>query len=298
MAFDSRLSQVVLFGGDAVDNPSGNQLTDTWVLQGRRWLQRHPAIHPPPMLEELMAFDAGTQTCILVGLPSSGFVTGSAAGEQTAQTWSWEGANWTRVSDLPLTSLENLQGIAFDPTAGHALLLTSPNAGPRAMHTWTWDGQAWTLRHTDPFHNRASRPSLATIIRAAPSGRGLGVLAVFATASGSETWFWDGARWSLQAAGPTPPYTPLLGATTAGDSTVGTVVLIGLQNAGSTSTWVWDGRAWNEGARAPNVDSFYGATSALSDTASGHPIVIGDQPNRLDVIWTWDGQSWISGPGV
>lgn len=84
----------------------------------------------------------------------------------------------------------------------------------------------------------------------------------------------------------------------ADDPTIGTVVLIGLQDAGSSSTWIWDGRVWNEGARAPNVDSFYGATSVLTDTSSGHPIVIGDQPNQLDVIWTWDGQSWITDGGA
>jgi hypothetical protein len=76
------------------------------------------------------------------------------------------------------------------------------------------------------------------------------------------------------------------------------VVLIGLQDAGSTSTWVWDGSGWNEGARAPNVDSVYGATSMLSDAPTGQPIVIGDRPNQLDMIWTWDGQNWVTDRGV
>ena len=297
MAFDARRDEVVLFGGDAADSSSAPPLTDTWVLKGRLWTQRHPQNHPPPMSDELMVFDAGTQTCILAGLPSSGFVQGSVLGEPILQTWGWDGSGWARFSDLRFSSDENLQGIAFDPTTGHALLLTAPNAGPPAMHTWTWDGRAWTLRHTDPFRDGITRPSLATISRPAPAGRGPGVLAIFGKATGSQTWFWDGSTWSLQAEGDTPPFTPL-SATMAGDATDGTVVLVGLHDAGSSSTWTWDGRAWNEGARAPTIDSFYGATSVLTDTASGHPIVIGDQPNQLDVIWTWDGQSWTTGAGV
>jgi hypothetical protein len=297
MAFDSRRHEVVLFGGDAADNSSAPPLTDTWVLEGRRWSQRNPPSHPPAMSDELMVFDAATKTCILAGLPSSGFVQGSVLGEPILQTWSWDGASWARFSDLRFSGDENLQGIAVDPTTGHPLLLTAPNAGPPAMHTWTWDGHAWTLRHTDPFAGGVTRPSLATISRPAPAGRGPGVLAIFGTATGSQTWFWDGATWSEQAEGDTPPYTPL-SATMAGDPSVGTVVLVGLQDAGTASSWTWDGRAWNEGTQAPNVDSFYGATSALTDSSSGHPILIGDQPNQLDLIWTWDGQRWTTAGGV
>ncbi|HEX4754455.1 MAG TPA: hypothetical protein VH661_01720 [Candidatus Dormibacteraeota bacterium] len=297
MAFDSRRHEVVLFGGDAADNSSAPPLTDTWVLEGRRWSQRNPPSHPPAMSDELMVFDAPTKTCILAGLPSSGFVQGSVLGEPILQTWSWDGTTWARFSDLRFSGDENLQGIAVDPTTGHPLLLTAPNAGPPAMHTWTWDGHAWTLRHTDPFAGGVTRPSLATISRPAPAGRGPGVLAIFGTATGSQTWFWDGATWSEQAEGDTPPYTPL-SATMAGDPSVGTVVLVGLQDAGTASSWTWDGRAWNEGTQAPNVDSFYGATSALTDSSSGHPILIGDQPNQLDLIWTWDGQRWTTAGGV
>jgi hypothetical protein len=299
MAFDSRLDAVVLFGGSAVDQSGlAPALTDTWVLHGRRWAQRHPAIHPPAMAEELMVFDATAQACVLVGLPSSTFGPASGPEQETAETWGWDGTSWTRFSDLRFSSIENLQGAAADPTTGHPLLVTAPNAGPPMLHTWTWDGRTWTLqRHANPFPELATRPSLATIDRSPPNGRGPGVLMIFGTASGTETWFWVGPTWSKEAGGATPPYTPL-SATMAGDPTDGTVVLISLQDAGSSSTWVWDGSVWNEGTRAPNVDSFYGATFALTDASSAHAIVIGDQPNQLDKIWTWDGQSWVTDRAV
>jgi hypothetical protein len=213
--------------------------------------------------------------------------------------WRWAAASLMAASALAVV-LVTVRGGGAGPrdirTSGSAVPLGIDHLAPR-LHTWTWDGFAWTLRHTDPFGDGITRPSLATISRPAPAGRGPGVLAIFGTATGSQTWFWDGATWSQQAEGNTPPYTPL-SATMAGDGTAGTVVLIGLQDAGSSSTWTWDGSVWNEGARAPSVDSFYGATSVLTDTASGHPIVIGDQPNQLDMIWTWNGQSWVTDGGV
>ncbi len=117
---------------------------------------------------------------------------------------------------------------------------------------------------------------------------------IFGTASGTQTWLWVGVTWSKEAEGRTPPYDPL-NATMAGDPTNGTVVLTGLPGGGGDgSTWVWDGAVWNEPSKGPNVDTAYGATSALTDTLSGHVVVVGDKPNQLDEVWTWDGQAWVT----
>ncbi len=293
MAFDARLGEVVLVGGRGYSNGPQTLLTDTWVLGGRRWKQVHPPLQPPPMTDQLMTYDAATQRTLLVGVPDSG--------SPSAQTWVWDGASWARSSDVPFSGFETLQGIAEDPTTGHPLLVTSPDtvSAQPVLHTWTWDGNAWTLQlHAELFPQRATRPALATITRSTPAGRGPGVLMIFGTSSGTETWFWVGVTWSKQADGRTPPYDPLH-ATMAGDPTDGTVVLVGLPGGnGDNSTWVWDGGVWNEPARGPNVDTLYGATSALTDSVSGHVVVIGDQPNRLDMIWTWDGQAWVTNVGV
>ena len=292
MAFDSRLREVVLFGGREDGKAGAAPLTDTWVLGGGRWRQAHPRLRPPPMLDQLMAYDAASQASLLVGVPSPD--------SPTAQTWLWDGTSWARTSDVPLRDYETLQGIAGDPTTGHPLLVTLDTASVHAvLHTWTWDGKRWTLQlHAESFPDIASRPALATISRSTPAGRGPGVLMIFGTASGTETWFWVGVTWSREATGPTPPYDPV-NATMAGDPSDGTVVLVGLPGAnGDTSTWVWDGGVWNEPARGPNVDTLYGATSAVSDTGSGHVVVVGDQPNQFDKIWTWDGQAWVTNLGV
>jgi hypothetical protein len=292
MAFDARRGEVVLFGGRGDGTADVTPLTDTWVLGGGRWRQTRPRLHPPPMGDVLMAYDAATQRSLLVGVPSPD--------SPIAQTWLWDGASWARSSDVPSRPYETLQGIADDPTTGHPLLVTMGTASTQlVLHTWTWDGKAWTSQtHAESFPQMATRPALATISGSTPAGRGPGVLMIFGTAAGSETWFWVGATWSKQAEGHTPPYDPL-NATMAGDPTDGTVVLVGLPGSGGdTSTWVWDGAVWNEAARGPNVDTLYGATSALSDPNSGHVVVVGDQPNQLDKVWSWDGQAWVTDLGV
>jgi hypothetical protein len=292
MAFDARRGEVVLFGGRGDAAPGVTSLTDTWILGGGRWKQPHPRLQPPPMGDESMAYDAATERSVLVGVPDSG--------SPSAQTWLWDGATWARSSDVPFDGIEILQGIAADPTTGHPLLVTAVTApGQAVLHTWTWDGTVWSLQlRAEPFPQMMTRPALASITRSTPAGTGPGVLMIFGTSSGSETWFWDGVKWSKEAEGRTPPYDPLNG-TMAGDPTDGTVVLIGLPGGnGGSSTWVWDGGVWNEPARGPNVDSLYGATSALSDTRSGHVVVVGDQPNQLDLVWTWVGQAWVTNRGV
>ncbi len=225
----------------------------------------------------------------------------NSVGQATDETWLWDGTSWARAADLPVTGFETLQGMATDPATGHVLLVSAPDAVQPVpvLHTWTWDGDTWTLqRHAEPFTQRTTRPALATITRSTPAGGGPGVLMIFGTSAGSETWLWVGATWSKEAEGRTPPFDPLY-ATMAGDPTDGTVLLIGLPGGGgSNSTWEWDGRVWNEPARGPNVDTLYGATSALSDAVSGHAVVVGDQPNQLDKIWTWDGQTWVTDRGA
>ncbi|MGH7721543.1 MAG: hypothetical protein ACRENL_01740 [Candidatus Dormibacteria bacterium] len=298
MAYDSYRQQVVLFGGSA----GGGTLDDTWILHGRTWSTRHPPSHPGALAVELMAYDARTHTCLLVG---------SATIQGPAQTWSWDGTTWTRLSDLPLEGVEGPQTLAFDPATGHALLLSAmpsdAGIGSHRTRAWTWDGRSWTLGAAPPsFADTAGEARLATVGVGSSSRNGRGVLALFEDAIGThETWFWDGVTWSKRAAGGTPLYDPELSSTLAEDTTTGDVVLIGLARSDgrSAQTWLWDGTSWRQGVAAPLAASAYHGTLVLSDAASGHAIVIGESTsgnlvNLFDVLWTFDGNSWVSDRGA
>ena len=94
---------------------------------------------------------------------------------------------------MPFHDDEILQGIAEDPTTGHPLLVTAVTAPAQGvLHTWTWT-EAWTLQLTPSFPQIMTRPALASITRSTPAGTGPGVLMIFGTASGTETWSGSGS---------------------------------------------------------------------------------------------------------
>jgi hypothetical protein len=287
MAYDGYRHQVVLFGG--VTAVGGTLLDDTWTLQGRAWTRRNLPVHPGAMPEERMVYDDRTHTCLLVG---------SGLKQDSAQTWSWDGTAWQRLSDVRFGNFEDLQALAVDPNTGQVMLLNYVGNGRDTGSTevFVWDGAAWAPRYSpSSFPAASSAPLLATV-------KG-GILAVFDSSDGErDTWLWNGATWSRRAAGGTPPYDPL-SATMAEDPATGDVVLIGLGDpfGGDASTWLWNGTSWREGTAAPLIQSAYGGTFILATAST--VIVIGErspdsQSNILDVLWTFDGRSWISDRAV
>jgi hypothetical protein len=312
MAYDPGKRTAVLFGGATFDSPAGGgqTLNDTWTFQGRMWTERHPATTPPPMLDPLMVWDDLRAACVLVGVP-----IGAESGAGPAQTWGWDGSNWSRLDSVPLGTYEITKAMAYDFGANEVVLVTwvaSALGGPyNDTHTWTWSGSgapgilgggSWSLRQPSRALpavsiSRGSLSSLGPDASGSLSQTPHGVLAVIGggTGSGSQTWVWDGATWTEAAAGSTPPYSPL-GATMAEDPTSGEIVLIGLLDSGGGQTWLWSGTSWRLAGAAPNVDTLYGGTWVLSDRYSRHVILIGDsgRPNRFDVLWTFDGKAWVS----
>jgi hypothetical protein len=72
------------------------------------WTQKQD-VGPTGRIFPAMTFDAPRERVVLFG----GRVAG---GDNTADTWSWDGADWTQVSDMPFGG------------------------------TWQWNGQHWTQR--------------------------------------------------------------------------------------------------------------------------------------------------------
>lgn len=164
--------------------------------------------------------------------------------------------------------------------------------------TWEWDGDVWTRRlvpgppprvgHGMAYDSLRGRVVLyGGGSRLSPSG---GVL--------SDTWEWDGARWSLvSTTGPGPRY---LAGFAYDPIRQQTILQGGITNIAVTEdTWAWDGVAWSlrlSGGIGPRFghsmafDPVLGRVVSFGGRQAG-PIFYGD-------MWGFNGLYWEAIPTV
>ena len=134
MTYDRKRQEVVLF---RATSPS-----QTWVFNGtsRRWMQRFPSTDPAVFGGQI-GYDAQTGDDVLI---ASGESTDNCIDLLSAQTWTWDGTNWTQQH--PITAPGECQALGGTSLVyegrRHRLLLNS--AVGFATSTWAWDGATWT----------------------------------------------------------------------------------------------------------------------------------------------------------
>lgn len=158
MTWDRVRQKVVLFSGYN-DTLSPTSLTDTWVWIDRTtgWQQQSGA-NPTTNWSGYQAapFVLGGYL-LAVGFP---------AGTRTAaETWRWDGANWTLVDTLGPPVSEGFS-ISEDPLYGGVLLFGGTNVGALSDQTWGW-GQLPVPLDKAPV---AKISAVTTVPCTAPSG--------------------------------------------------------------------------------------------------------------------------------
>jgi len=134
--------RVLLFGGY-----DGASFNDTWRWDGSNWSQLLPAHSPTDRSDHGMAFDSAHGKMIVFG---GAHYVGSNYVSQYADTWSWDGADWTQVATTGPASRADLY-TTYDPRIGRVVLFGGfdNNAASAAtanfQDTWTWTGAAWSL---------------------------------------------------------------------------------------------------------------------------------------------------------
>ncbi len=163
-----------------------------------------------------------------------------------ADTWTWDGTEWTQVADTGPTARSG-HALAYD-NARERVVLFGGRTGNPLGDTWEWDGTEWTqvqdvgpsarLAHAMAFDSTASRVVLFG--GAGANGTGL-----------NDTWLWDGTAWTQAAdTGPDPRAASAMVAAT-------TIVLFGGVNSIDPNlpqsnriiygdSWRWDGKAWTK----------------------------------------------------
>jgi uncharacterized protein (TIGR03437 family) len=254
MAYDSVHGQVVLFGGA---DSSGNLFSATWVWDGANWTQKSPQTSPPARSNCGMAYDAASDQVVLFG-GFGGFANGGTGGAKyLADTWVWDGVNWTQES--PQASPQAGAGFPMAYDSGHSQVVLY-----NGSQTWVWNGTNWIEKFPQPT------PSATGPMAYDPVHSQVVMFDELA-----ETWVWDGANWTQEFPANAPP----TGGALAYDSALGQVVIFGGAIPPATTgpltpvndTWLWNGSNWIQQFPATSPPARSGFALAYD---SGHSQIV------------------------
>lgn len=314
MVYDAARGEVVLFGGYGT-NPDGGPslaLGDTWTWDGLNWSRVEPIISPTPRAFAAMAYDRARKEVVLFG--GIGIDDDGQPYTQLGDTWTWDGAGWTREEPPASPPRRNGAGMAFDEARGEIVLFGGDGVGTpnqctlRPMNicidldgeggssgdlndTWTWDGEAWAER--SPAHSPGVRMNAAVAYDAARERvvlfSGVNVGGLF-----HDTWVWDGEDWSevTPQGQPEARFSPAA----AFDRSIDRLVLFGGHRITyyGADTWGWDGTRWSSLEMPTPLPRIAGTMSY--DPVRRAPILFGGiaDPTFGDT-WTHAG-GWFSEP--
>lgn len=271
MAYDARHAVTMLFGG--------NGLNDTWLWDGRNWIEHHPPLAPPARTSACMAYDAARHCIVLFG-------GADQQGNLLDDTWTWNGSSWRQhatAAPLPRCGA----GMAYDAMRQHIVLFGGQtyngHIGKPLNDTWTWNGSFWT-RHL--------------VSQAPPARHGASIIyhalyqhvILFGGTNGSttfnDTWAWDGTTWTPLSPSSRPPARAWASCTY--HEPMQRVVLIGGHGDGSPGSppvlndiWLWNGISWTE-LPAPNTPAG-GYHSAAYHAASQTIVLYATISNKPDL---------------
>ena len=248
------------------------------------WTQKQD-IGPAGRYYPAMTFDASRERVLLFGgLVAAGTDT------DTADTWLWDGADWTQVSDSgPLARAG--ANMAFDTARERVVLFGGVDQPGNVLDdTWAWDGTDWTqVADTGPSARAVNGLAYdAARERVVLFGGNDGLGNVL-----DDTWAWDGTEWTQVAdTGPEARSNHAMTFDVAGER----VLVFGgtSASAGFADTWAWDGAAWSQVAHFGPAAVFGVSAGCDGHTVLlfGGGIVTSDSIVPVGSTWQWNGQHW------
>lgn len=215
-------------------------------------------------------------------------------GAAGADTWVWDGTDWTQRS--PATSPPGRSGhaMAYDTARGETVLFGGGTPA-RAADTWVWDGSDWAQQTTSAapspryYHAMADDTVRGEVVLFGGDPGGGAV---------NDTWVWDGAGWSQESPATSPPVRcchALAPAAGGGVTDVVEVALFGGWPNGA-DTWVWDGDQWVQSivpGPGPSARSF---PALAYDSQHEKTVLFGGSNGPSDDTWTYD-MVHVAAPG-
>ena len=266
---------VVSWPGVSSPASAATPATSNWVLA------ESPSSSPSARHDASMVYDAATHTTLLFG---------GYNGSYLADTWSWNGSTWSKLS--PATSPVGLRGasMVFDPITNNVVLFGGLSSTGPLADTWSWNGSTWVK---SVAIGPSARWGASMAFDAATHGvllfGGKGASALLA-----DTWIWNGKSWtSAVLTAPSPP--ARYRAAMAYDARTRGVVLFGGDSTSALGDmWTWSGANWAPQTVASPSPRY--SASMVYDAADGELDLFGGTNGNVNLgdTWQWNGTYWLS----
>ncbi len=185
LAFDSRRSRLVVFGGS---DTAFQRLGDTWEWSAGRWT-RIDIAGPPARSDFAMTFDSRRGRVVVFG--------GRTTSGLARDTWEFDGTRWV-LADTAGPSARALTSLAYDEARGRVVLFGGSTGASRLADTWEWDGKSWIERVTT---NRPGARGAHALVYDASLRRTV-LIGGYAEDALADSWEWDGTSWTRRVDGP------------------------------------------------------------------------------------------------
>ncbi len=142
MVYDPVRGKVYLFGGYYIDGEAYIKLGDTWELDGNNWRQID-AEGPSARHGVLLSFEGNLQQILLFG----GSTVNRDYGEDTGESWTFDGTKWTKLPIHQPANIFNSSG-----TFGNGIILRFGgwNGEGRINESWAFRDSQWEQMTLSP----------------------------------------------------------------------------------------------------------------------------------------------------
>ena len=250
---------------------------------------------PAARTNPFMAFDRSRGQTVLLG----GQTLGASDG-----TWAFDGYVWSPIQlpPGPVPAATRGQQPVYIDALGETLLFegqASPIDPPR---TWLWNGASWRQLSLSLSEQPASRQFYAIAYDPIRQKAVLFGGANFSSTFRSDTWEFDGARWTEINTAPANTPTARKDHALFFDAVRGRVVLFGGETrTGITTTppvndmWEWTGSGWQSISPPGSVPPARRGHMVAYDTDRRRAVLYGGQSSTLQDLsdtWEWNGSTW------
>ena len=205
-AYDQTLKKFVMFGGY---DQFGGYRQDTWTWNGTAWAEIKPKTKPEHRAQPVMWYDPLAKKTIVYSGAGTGSIEDHA--ERFSDMWSFNGTEWTRITETAAPGIRFAPQVALDPNTGKLVMFGGLRAtideNDRVSQfydndLWIWDGASSTWAEVQTENAPQARQNAAFDYDPV-SGKFVLFGGFFGNMYLSDRWLWDGETWTVVADTPT-----------------------------------------------------------------------------------------------